>query len=639
MLGSRLRREVNAVKVRRSPRWMIAVAACGLTLAATAFAVTRAAGYSAASAAEAGRFGPRWSAREAYSYAIALEGGAKLPSGNAAFAMELGGTLRLWTLSHEGGKVTLLARVDDPVMKLGGRADAEAQAIAASLRKEAVFVFAGGQVSDAWYDRELSNVAISTWRTLMSALQFTTTEGEQQRWSAEELDSSGRYKASYERTADGAVVRRKTEYVALLTPRASEKPLPPQFLPRIERAEARFDLGEGLLRGVKVSELAASRFDERSSLEVENKLSLELRPETMPAPAFDLERFQGRALHLSPASPAPTSRGDSRAYDRLRTEGKRFTDVVAELERQASSGKPAWSADVDPTADPDAKPPDELKERTEVLGSLVAFLRSQPETAPLALQHIRAQSSASDALVSGLAAAGTEVTRDALLSLLRDDTSSARLRLRAMVGLSHHLQPGAETAAAFTALLGDPQLGGQALLSLGSLSRRLRDAGQAQQADAIGVELAHGLEAASDTPSRARALRAISNSGDSKLLPLIKASLDLPDRELRAAAADGLRHMQSSEAEALLAARLKVEDDPEVQHAILRAAKTRGASPVLAEALSICITKGPTANIRRRAVELARLWVKTQPSLGAALEQAKLHDPDPEVRAAAGQLG
>src|SRR4051812_16724037 len=74
-----------------------------------------------------------WATRPGYVYGVELASHAKLPSGNEAFSLELQGELSLERFEQTAGQVRLFARIDKPLMKLGGKADPEADKIANEL--------------------------------------------------------------------------------------------------------------------------------------------------------------------------------------------------------------------------------------------------------------------------------------------------------------------------------------------------------------------------------------------------------------------------------------------------------------------------------------------------------------------------
>ena len=585
-----------------------------------------------------------WAARPGYVYAVALAGHAKLPSGNEAFALELHGDLSLELAEQQGDRVQLFARIDQPAMKLGGKQDPEADKIANELRDPVLVVLEGGRIRDTWFSPAASAVTVSTWRTILSAAQLSDG-GVKPTWQAEEYDSTGRYRAEYTRNADGSVLRRKQSYLAVLDSQAGGPPgavnaqsKPQKLEPVITTATTRFVLGGAELRTAAVEESMLTRLGDQSTLVVETKLTLSVRPNAVPPKqAFDRAAYAARAIHLAPdqIAPRPPIVSDA-AFDELRMKGRKFADVVAEFEQTAKETAQKRQSQPQAALDPGAQDPEELREKTSAFESLTAFLRSDPEARKVALAKIRAKSPAAPMLVSGLSSAETAPAQQALLELVGDRKVPGQLRVRALMGLGRVQRPEPGLAAAISAVLGEAELHRQALFSLGSLSRRLRDAGRSAEVAAIRPELARGLTSAKTPEERSDALRAVSNSGDGELFPVVKPFLNDDVRvEERAAAAEALRHMNLPEVNRILAERLVAESSPDAALAILRAIRTRGAAPELLPAVTRTIQAGPSPNVRQRAIELARSWLPEHPELRAALAAAAEKDPDQHVRDAA----
>ncbi|MEO7033118.1 MAG: hypothetical protein ABI335_04810 [Polyangiaceae bacterium] len=89
--------------------------------------------------------------------------------------------------------------------------------------------------------------------------------------------------------------------------------------------------------------------------------------------------------------------------------------------------------------------------------------------------------------------------------------------------LGWHVQPG------------DP-LHTFALLGLGTISRRLREAGEVARADAIVAGLVQGLAAATAVEDQMDALRGIANSGASSAFDAVKPFLQAKEPRVESAA-------------------------------------------------------------------------------------------------------
>jgi len=583
-----------------------------------------------------GRVGPEWAKQPRYAFAVTLDSKASLPSGNAAFDLALQASLELRVLSQVPDGVRVLGKLTQPAMTLGGQADAEAKKISEELEDPVVFVLAGGRVTDSWFASRLSGVSVSTWRTIFVALQLSEPKPAAAKWAAEEFDSAGRYRAAYQREpTTGAVVRTKGSYVGLLDTQGGKAP-PAEMLPQIQSAETRFTLVDGLLQRSASNETVVMKFQANSTLTITNRVVLEQRPvaNDPSLKPFDEAKFITRANHAAPDHPAPSPRESAEAsFDGLRTEGKTFQGVVALLEERAREKQSAKKAKEQSTQDKDAAP---SEEHATAFSALVAFLRSQPQTIELAMARLRAQSPAADLIVSALGAARTPAAQAALLAIIGDPKMPLALRNGALIDVGRNARPEREVAPAILAVLSEPGLAAQARMSLGSLSRRLREAGRIEEADALRPVFTAQLAAAKSPTVRADVLRAISNSGDPTLFPIVVPFFDeRATGDERAAAAEALRHMQLSEVDPLLAKQLTAESDAHVALAIIGAMRTRGASAVLVPALIAVMASGTTPNVRQRAVELAVRWARDYPELRAALQEAAQKDPDPHVRSAA----
>lgn len=590
---------------------------------------------------------PNWGARPGYVYGLELGSQAKLPSGNSAFALGLKGELTLEVIGKKADGLHVLARIDQPEMTLGGKVDSEAKRIAEELSEPMLVVLDGGRVKDTRFAPAARAVAISTWRSVLSALQLAEPSAPGATWQSEEYDSTGRFQAEYAKNADGSVLRTKRNYLAMLGgPGAAGaqpgKPKQPEFQPKIISATTRYVVKSAELATVDVKESVLTKLGDQSTLTVENTLTLRVRPNAVP-PKLPLDQaaFLARSVHLPPDRAAPRVVGAADAeYDQLKMEGKKFSDIVAHFEqaakeaaekkKQAKQQPAAAKAGDDHTPDPE-----ELRETTGAFGSLAAFLRSDESARKEAVAKIRAKSPAAMMLVSGFASAENAASQQILVELLSDRTLPGAIRVRALMGVGRVARPEPTVAPAVVALLDDASVKRQVLLSVGSLSRRLRDAGRDQEAAALRPVLSRELQDPSLPSDRALALRAISNSGDAELLPAVKPYLNDPGAAERGAAAEAIRHMNLPEVNRLLAERLTAESSPEAAQSILRAIRTRGAAPELVAAVSRVIESGPSPNVRQRAIELARSWLRDHPELRAVLAGAAEKDPDPHVRAAA----
>jgi len=604
---------------------------------------------SGSSSSEARAVGPDWRQKTSYAYALKLNGDAKLPSGAAAFSLELTAELDLQVVDSDGNRTRLRGVLRNPSMKLGGAADAEANQVSEELKQPALLAFERGQVKDAWYSPGLSGVSMSTWRTIGAAMQISEPTAPAPRWEAEEYDSAGRYRAEY--TTGPSLVRKKTAYLSVLEGTPGRGAVPPEFMPKINTAETRFGLELGSLKSVEHRESVTTTVEQHSTLTVVTSVSLQLLPSSPAVEAFDARTFVARAQHAPPEKPAPRPKeAGPAAFDQARMEGQSLPALFDFFDKHPKNA----SAPPDEPAQKDKKPAGSAKgassaqaaaaaaaasaltqERTSKMGALIAFLRSDPTALALALAKIRANAPSAPTLLSAMASAETPAAQAALLALLRDPTVPKPLKGYTLIDIAFITRPEPDVATVLTSLLPAVELAPSVLITLGSVSRRLRDAGRTEEVEVIRPSLARSLAEAKDERAREDALRAIANSGDAALLPVVKPYLTAASPGERASAAEALRHMKLGEVEGLLAERLAVDAAPQVSLAVLQTMRTRGASPESVAALTKAISGGSTPNVRQRAVELAGSWLKQYPTLRPALTDAAEKDPDEHVRAAA----
>ena len=234
-----------------------------------------------------------------------------MPSGNAAFALGLQGELYLEVIGTKADGLHVLARIDKPEMTLGDKADPEAKRIANELTEPLLVVFQGGRVHDTRFSPVLRAVAISTWRSILSAMQLAEPSTPGPTWLSEEYDSTGRYRAEYAKHPDGSVLRTKKNYLAMLAGAGAQggqssknANAQQKFQPDIVSATTRYVVKDAALTTVDVKESVLTKLGDQSTLTVETTLALRVRPSAPPKLALDRRPFSARL-----AAPAAGPRG------------------------------------------------------------------------------------------------------------------------------------------------------------------------------------------------------------------------------------------------------------------------------------------------------------------------------------------
>ena len=287
-------------------------------------------------------------------------------------------------------------------------------------------------------------------------------------------------------------------------------------------------------------------------------------------------------------------------------------------------------AAIDP--DEEAARQQSTDERARLFIALAAILREQPDKVPLTVKKIQAGSPAGDVLVQALSSASSPAAQSALVGLVSSKTLDPRLRDRVVLALSRTPKPDARSVDALKTMLKADPFSEQALLGLGSYSRRLRDAGEAVRAEDIGRLLVATLAQSRGPSDRVTVLRAITNSGYSPAKDVVIGYTAAPEEEIRVAAVRALQSMKDGSVDQVIADRMLTDSSSEVQISALNAAKVRDPSDVLAHAAAGAATSAADPHVRYRAVELIDFWAHSRPDLRATLEDVSVRDPEGRIR-------
>lgn len=195
----------------------------------------------------------------------------------------------------------------------------------------------------------------------------------------------------------------------------------------------------------------------------------------------------------------------------------------------------------------------ETKEWWEAHRRLVALLRARPELAEKVLAmlldpHLDRQMAANLAGAAG--AAGTPVMQGVLVKVARTGYLEVDRRALALVALVQVHQPDLAVYQDLYALVGDaqldPRLRGTSLYMLGAAAGRA-DADPQLMAQLLAYE-----ETAIQAGLLEEYLAALGNTGLPVILPIVQQHLASTNPEVRAAAIDALRRLETPEALALL---------------------------------------------------------------------------------------
>jgi hypothetical protein len=577
------------------------------------------------------RAGPGWRAGRRYGYRVTL-GTSVSFAGRSATDYELSGSLRLTCITSRADETTLRVELESfSVDSKLPEQQAELERGLPELAAPFFVTFERGIVSALRIAPQMSPTAVGTYRSLTSALQFAQPVGFKQAWQARERDTTGEYLAQYRRDPGGSVHKRKLRYLSLLLTSDDRAKPPASFLPDVvsSRAELRASReGQPLL--VELQERVALRQLEAPML-ADNRVSLRWVSDE-PAAIEDSERTLADTRPLR-VDEAYAPKADVAALDAARIAGKSFDAITLEL---ATLPRDAPNAGDPPAQQPAAVLEQERRQQRErqtqrLIVALAATFRQQPETIEQASDRIKAGASIRSELLDGLSASGTEASQAAMVRLLESSRGDAELRHAIVFALSRTPKPSVVAIRALTAQLDDEYAGTQALYGLGTFCRRLREAGDAAGSEELGRLLLQRLSDADSELAVTRVLRAISNSGYSPALAVVKPLLDDPREAVRADALEAVRLMDSSEVDQLLVSRLAADGAVKAQLAALNAFSVRKPTSVLAQALATTL-RSSDPHVRYRAVEVAAAWLERRPELRPALALVVRRDREEKIR-------
>jgi HEAT repeat protein len=236
-------------------------------------------------------------------------------------------------------------------------------------------------------------------------------------------------------------------------------------------------------------------------------------------------------------------------------------------------------------------------------------------------------------ILSGAAgAAGTPALQNVLVDVARAGQLPLERRSCAVVALVQVAGPDNQAAQGLLALLldpaTDPQLAKASLYMLGAF------AGKPGADPALFQQLLALESRAASEGSLQHFLTALGNVGNNSILPTIQRYLEHSDANLRAAALDALRRLESPEAFAILSQHATSDPAPKVRAEALGSLSQQPgelALPLLASALN-------DASVAVRKAAVQALGGREEPQAIALLTQARDQDPAASVRSLAGKL-
>jgi HEAT repeat protein len=447
-------------------------------------------------------------------------------------------------------------------------------------------------------------------RSLSAALQFVASDDPRaSRWSTRETDTNGPFLAHYART--GELVEKRKDLEQL-----------PAALDGVQHSLAKYTLDRhGFVERVDLQETAGIPVGP-ASFEMRHEVHLRM---------LSARRTRAFAPNLdgyvrSPLTGIDTGvSGDDaqRLEDEELARGQTFRGLTTRLGELRPGGY--------------------TPEYDEARSRLVALLRIDDRAVEECLEKLKGDLSPGEraSLLGALSNAGTPSAQGALMVLAKDRTLPADTRQEALVNASMTGAPSATTLRDISALAEDDDraIRSQAALALGAAARSAAGSEDRHTSDAAGVaasELVASFERAQSPEEQMLYASAVGNAGGPEALEISKQILDANDPELRARGVNALRFVEGPEADRLLAEAVG-DASPEVRTSALSAAQYRSYNEALHTAIDGLARTDGDVSVRNAALNV--LSKHAHSSLGArrTLKWMSQHDPDPELRAAAGQ--
>ena len=322
-------------------------------------------------------------------------------------------------------------------------------------------------------------------------------------------------------------------------------------------------------------------------------------------------------------------------FDELRIGGRTFPQVVKALEAaEKAGGVTAINGGVNDKPLPieeQRQKEQKLASAQETFGAAVALLRSEPGTLALAEPLIRKNGVAAPALMDALASAGTDAAQALLGRVIRDERLPRSLRLRAAGSLIRTEQATEETVTLLTSLRQQPEFETHSYYGLGTIARKLRDAGQDARANRIVDVFIEDLGQKPTETLAVSVLRGIANSANSRAFDSVEPYLKSESAALRGAAVDAVRLMNGPRVDSVLQTML---DDPTdaVRLVAVEALRLREPTPGLMAAARHAAQDDKSSSVRQRAVAVLAQWAPDHPEAAQTLRTVANADPNVRVR-------
>jgi HEAT repeat protein len=533
----------------------------------------------------------------------------------SVFKIDVAGAFRFDAMGESLGRKGFAARLSDTHIDLSPKKpgqDAERAALKASLEEACYFAIdERGTVVEVRFDPKSNSLAQSLVRGVITAMQFVRADADEDSWIAEELDTTGRYRAKYRRDGAGRYVKQKLEYVQRA--QGSVGPAPKTSVKSSHSVFA-FE-GDELVRfeseeRVDTSAAGLPPFHATTSITL---------AKSGVAPLADVKALGELFAGWVPSRPDDVGfvaeMGPSRDFDLARIAGQTFESIVKELERASAASNNGKA----------------VQDRVYV--ALVSLLRQDEAARAAAADYVVGGKGANTGMVlDALRDAGTGKAQDVFLGIL--DRVQPAVRLAIVQRLSGVGHPTPDTVSRLVSALRDPALRVQAEFGLGAAVHALRSVDPSTAGVATHALLAE-LERSREPTDVANTLAALGTAGQSDLLPTIAKYVHDESVVVRAAAGAALRRISGDKADALLVSILESDSSERVRSEALHAARQRTPSERVMSAVEKVSRNDKASTVRLEALALLGNWIEEFPRGRETVVFMAAHDTDEKVREAA----
>lgn len=588
----------------------------------------------------------KWKTDTRYLYELRLTSKADMPAQGSMFEFDLTADLAVVPVENGPKGTQLMLTLENPVFHSKQENEETKKQFEKLTQEVKAPFFAGyenGIMLDVHLSKDTTAFAAGIHRTIAAAFQNATSDAPAKTWQVTEYDATGAYVAEYSVVKSKAIQKRKVEYTKTLKDKREGKALAQDIgAPQVTSSTGEIIVKDEAIQKITLSDSCKMPVAIGSALSSKTELSLELKeqkPHTASAAFKDLQKSYKRygrdEAFLNPVS--------QEVLDAARMRGMTFDQVVAQLEEMAKDPEQLKELQKAVQAGLDEKQAMATGKKwmgnwMTLFNALPAFFRQEPGTVDKAVRLIEKQSPAVESLLGGLSAAGTEASQQALLRIAQGKNTPEVVKESAMVSLIRCKDPQPSTTKALTDMLeGRGDLRVYAIYGLGTMSRNLRDGGNADESKALAAKLTEALEQTKNRSEKTNILYGIANSGYAGALEAVKPYLSHRDPSLRSAALAAIRLMDRPEVDALIAAGMdpKKEQERTVREAAILAAKPRQPSSILAEALSKAALEDEMKSVRFNAIKLLARWLPTRPEVRQTLEKAAQNEDEHVIRGTA----